>query len=232
MLELFPEGFAELVAGPEATELVAFTDAPGAERMRARFDAVRLAPVPDGWEREWMRFHRPVELGSLWIGPPWETPIPGLAAIVIDPGLAFGTGAHPTTRLCLELMQALERGSLLDVGCGSGVLAIAACKLGFDPVVAIDVDEVAVEATRRNAEVNGVAVDARLLDAGCAALPVAEIAVANIDLRTISKLGVPDHCRLFVTSGYYETDVPEIAGFRHLERRVQEQWAADVFGRE
>ena len=231
MLELFPEGFAE-VAGDEATELVAFTDDAGARRLRARFDDVRVEPIPDGWEREWMRFHRPVEVGSLWVGPPWEKPTPGLLPVVIDPGLAFGTGAHPTTRLCLELIEPLERSSVLDVGCGSGVLAIGASRLGFEPVIAIDVDEAAVEETKRNAEVNGVAVVAGLLDAGSEALPEARIVVANIDLRTISRLQPAPNCRLFVTSGYYETDRPEPAGFRHVERRMQEQWAADLFRRE
>ena len=231
MLELFPEGFAEL-AGLEATELVAYTDAAGAERLRERFEDVRVEAVPDGWEREWMRFHRPVEVGSLWIGPPWEAPTPGLVTVVIDPGLAFGTGAHPTTRLCLELIQPLERGSLLDVGCGSGVVAIAACKLGFEPVSAIDVDETAVETTERNADVNRVSLDAALLDASGATLPDAEIVVANIDLRTISGLQPPAGCRSLVTSGYFETDRPEIAGLRHVERRTLEQWAADLFGPE
>jgi ribosomal protein L11 methyltransferase len=231
MLELFPEGFAEL-AGPESTELVAFTDETGAGRLRTRFDGVRVEPVPKGWEGAWMRFHRPVEVGSLWVGPPWEAATPGLTAIVIDPGLAFGTGAHPTTQLCLELIQSLERASLLDLGCGSGVLAISACKLGYEPVIAIDVDEVAVDTASRNAEVNGVVVDARLLDPGEVALPDAEVAVANIDLRTISRLTMPMSCRVLVTSGYYETDRPAVSGFRHAERRVQEQWAADVFRRE
>jgi ribosomal protein L11 methyltransferase len=231
MLELFPEGFAEL-AGPEATELVAFTDRAGAERLRARFGDARVEPVPDGWESEWMRFHSPVEVGSLWIGPPWERPTPGLVPVVIDPGLAFGTGAHPTTQLCLELIQSLERTSLLDVGSGSGVLAIAACKLGYAPVTAVDIDEAAVEATKRNGEANGVVVDARLLDAGSDALPDAEIAVANIDLRTISRLEPSARCRVLVTSGYYVRDRPAVAGFGHVERRVQEEWAADLFGRE
>ncbi len=231
MLELFPEGFAEL-AGPEATELVAFTDDAGAERLRARFPDARVEPVPDGWESEWMRFHRPVEVGSLWVGPPWERPMPGLVPVVIDPGLAFGTGAHATTQLCLELIQSLERASFLDVGSGSGVLAIAACRLGYEPVTAVDVDEAAVEATMRNAEANGVVVDAKLLDAGGAALPDAEIAVANIDLRTISQLEPSARCRVLVTSGYYEPDRPAVAGFGHVERRVQDEWAADVFRRE
>jgi ribosomal protein L11 methyltransferase len=231
MLELFPQGFAEL-AGLEATELIAFTDEAGVGRLRAAFDEVHVEPVADDWEREWMRFHQPVEVGSLWVGPPWETPELGLAAVVIDPGLAFGTGGHPTTRLCLELIQSLQPASLLDVGCGSGVLAIAARKLGFEPVIAIDVDEKAAETTKRNAEANGVAVEARVLDAVGAPLPEAEIAVANVDLRTISWLQLPKACRELVTSGYYETDRPEVAAFRHVERRVQEQWAADLFRRE
>ena len=231
MLELFPEGFAEL-SGAEATELVAFTDEAGAERLRARFDEVRVEAVPDGWETEWMRFHRPVEVGSFWIGPPWEEPTPGLVPVVIDPGLAFGTGAHPTTQLCLELIQPLERSSLLDIGSGSGVLAIAACKLGYAPVVAIDVDEAAVAVTRHNAEANGVPIEAALLDAAGGALPDAQIAVANIDLMTVSELVLPEPCHVLATSGYLETDQAAVAGFTHVDRLVKERWAADLFTRQ
>ena len=231
MLELFPEGFAEL-SGAETTELVAFTDEAGAERLCARFDDVRVEAVPDGWETEWMRFHRPVEVGSFWIGPPWEEPTPGLVPVVIDPGLAFGTGAHPTTQLCLELIQPLERSRLIDIGSGSGVLAIAAFKLGYEPVVAIDVDEAAVAATRHNAEANGVPVVAALLDAAGGALPDAQIAVANIDLRTVSGLVLPEPCHVLATSGYFETDRPVAAGFAHVDRLVKERWAADLFTRE
>jgi ribosomal protein L11 methyltransferase len=231
MLDLFPEGFAE-VEGAAATELVAFTDEAGAARLRARLGDVRVEAVPDGWESEWMRFHRPVEVGSLWIGPPWEEPKPGLVPVVIDPGLAFGTGAHPTTQLCLELIQPLERSSLIDIGSGSGVLAIAACKLGFEPVAAIDLDEAAVAATRHNAEANGVRVEAALLDVAGGVLTDAEIAVANIDFGTVSELVLPERCRVLVTSGYYESDRPVVAGFAHVDRLVKERWAADLFTRE
>jgi ribosomal protein L11 methyltransferase len=231
MLELFPEGFAES-SRAEATELIAFTDEAGAKRLRSRFEDVRVEAVPEGWETEWMQFHRPVEVGSLWIGPPWEEPTPGLVPVVIDPGLAFGTGAHPTTQLCLELIQPLERSSLLDLGSGSGVLAIAGCKLGYAPVVAIDVDETAVAATKLNAEANGVPVEAALLDAAGGALPDAEIAVANIDFRTVSELVPPEQCHTLVTSGYYESDRPVVAGFAHVDRLVKERWAADLFTRE
>ena len=141
MIELFPEGYAEAGDGDSA-QLTAFTDAAGAERLRARFGDVRVEPVPAGWEDEWKQFHRPVEVGSLWIGPPWETAPAGEATVVIEPGRAFGTGAHPTTRGCIELLSRVGRGSLLDAGCGSGVVAIAAARLGFGPVVAVDVDEI------------------------------------------------------------------------------------------
>jgi ribosomal protein L11 methyltransferase len=229
MLELFPEGYAEAREG-DSIELAAFTDEEGAARLRSSFGDVRVEPVPAGWEDEWKRFHRPVEIGTLWIGPPWEAPPAGLLPVVIDPGQAFGTGAHPTTRLCLELLQDLQRGSLVDLGCGSGVIAIAAVRLGFAPVIAVDADEAAIEATARNAAENSVDVDARLLDLASEEAPVADIAIANIDLRTISLLR-PAAATL-VTSGYYASDRPEASGFAHVDRRVQGEWAADLFRRE
>jgi ribosomal protein L11 methyltransferase len=107
-----------------------------------------------------------VEIGSrLRVRPPWEPSRAGLAEVVIDPGSAFGTGAHPTTRLCLELLLELEpRGPVLDLGCGSGVLAIAAARLGWAPVGALDHDPAAVRATADNARANGVEVDVRRAD--------------------------------------------------------------------
>jgi len=229
MLELFPEGYAETPDGG-LVELAAFTDEAGAERMRASFGDVRVEAVPPGWEDEWKRFHRPVEIGSLWVGPPWETPAAGLLPVVIDPGRAFGTGAHPTTRLCLELLQDLERGSLVDLGCGAGVIAIAAVRLGFAPVLAVDLDGAAIEATARNAEANAVDVEARLLDLASEEPPSADTAVANIDLRTISKLRPASGT--LVTSGYYAGDRPHVSGLEHVDRRVQGEWAADLFRRE
>jgi ribosomal protein L11 methyltransferase len=229
MIELFPEGFAETRSRGEVV-LTAYTDEAGAERLRARFGEVAAEPVPDGWEDEWKRFHRPVEIGSLWIGPPWAEPTAGLIPIVIDPGRAFGTGAHPTTQLCLELLLGLERGRLVDVGCGSGVIAIAAARLGFSPVTAVDSDEDAIEATRRNAASNGVTVDARTLDVSAEPIPPADVAVANIDLATIGRLR-PEAARL-VTSGYYPAERPQIPGFRRAERRTRADWAADLFLRQ
>jgi ribosomal protein L11 methyltransferase len=229
MLELFPEGFVEEARG-DSVELAVFTDEGGADLLAARFGRVATEHLSPGWEDEWKRFHRPVEVGPLWIGPPWESPPAGFETVVIDPGRAFGTGAHPTTRLCVELLLDLERGSVLDIGCGSGVLAIAACKLGFRPVVAVDVDGAAVEAAGRNAAANGVDVEVRLLDATTQPLPGGEIALANLDLPTVARLSLPS--RSIVTSGYYESDRPTFAGFTHEARRAEAGWAADLFIRQ
>jgi ribosomal protein L11 methyltransferase len=231
MMELFPEGFEE-VEESGSVELAAFTDEAGAERVRAGLGRITVEPVAAGWEDEWKRFHRPVEVGLLWIGPPW-VPVPrGPIPVVIEPGRAFGTGAHPTTQLSLELLQDLEPGPLLDVGCGSGVVAIAARKLGFGPVLAVDVDEAAVDATRGNAVANGVDLDVRLLDARAEPLPEARIAVANIDLATVAALTVPASFRRIVVSGYYALDEPAFDGFERVTRLVRDGWAADLFARE
>ena len=133
--------------------------------MWAFFGGVRAADVEGGWEDKWRAFHRPVRVGRLWVGPPWETPDADALVVVIDPGRAFGTGSHPTTQLCLAALQELEPQSLLDVGCGSGVLSVAAALLGFGPVTAVDVEEPSVEATRGNAAANGVELDVRLVGA-------------------------------------------------------------------
>ena len=231
MLELFPEGFAEQPVG-EAVELVAFTDEAGAVRMGESFGTVASSPVASGWEDEWKRFHVPAIVGSLWIGPPWEQPPAELSAVVIDPGQAFGTGAHPTTRLCVELLMGLEQGSVLDVGCGSGVLAIAAAKLGFGPVFAVDTDPAAIEATERNAAANGVELDVRPADARSDRLRAVDIVLANLDLPTLGSLTRELDCRLAVTSGYDETHCPALPGFRPVARRTRENWAADLHARQ
>jgi ribosomal protein L11 methyltransferase len=231
MLELFPQGFEEM-EHPDGLELIAYTDDAGEERLWAAFGEVRGDEVPADWHERWREFHRPVRVGKLWIGPPWETAPGGVEAIVVDPGRAFGTGGHATTRLCLQLLEALERGSLLDVGCGSGVLAIAAARLGFAPVLALDHDPAALEATQRNAEANGVEVDARQVDALNEPLPSVDAAVANISAESVQRVLPRLDAHTVVASGYLERDAPAADGFRHERRIAEGGWAADLFRRE
>jgi ribosomal protein L11 methyltransferase len=231
MLELFPEGFEELDHS-DGLELVAYTDDAGEERLWAAFGKVTADDVPTGWEERWREFHRPVRVGNLWIGPPWETPPLDAESIVVDPGRAFGTGGHATTRLCLQLLSDLERGSLLDIGCGSGVLAIAAARLGFAPVVAVDHDPSALEATRRNAAANRATIELRLADALVGSLPRADVSVANISAEAADQITPLLDAATVVTSGYLEQDAPAPSGFRHERRVVEGGWAADVFRRE
>jgi ribosomal protein L11 methyltransferase len=144
---------------------------------------------------------------------------------VIDPGRAFGTGAHATTRLCLELLQEAEPTSLLDVGCGSGVLSVAAAKLGFAPVNAVDIDDVSVDTTRSNADANGVAVEV-----GTELRP-AELAVMNIALDVVERMLDELPVERAITSGYLERDEPQVDGWHALTRRVRDGWAADLLVR-
>lgn len=226
MIELFPQGFEE-VEHDGGVELVAYTDAAGEEKIWHFFGAAESADVESGWEERWRMFHQPVRVGRLWIGPPWETPPTDALLVVVDPGRAFGTGAHPTTQLCLQLLQHLQLGSLLDVGCGSGVLSIAAALLGFAPVVAVDVETASIEATLENARANGVEVDARLV-AREDPLPSAGTVVANISLAAVLALPARASADVLVTSGYLMSEEPRLPGYAHVERAEIDGWAADV----
>ena len=210
ILELAPGG-VEQVDGPDHVEFALY-GAPGELPTLGEGEAeiagvtvsVRGSEVPDDWAERWRRFHRPVLVaGRLYVRPPWEQPAvrPGVEEVVIDPGQAFGTGSHPTTEGCLELLVELagERrtsaaaGSLADLGCGSGVLAIAAAKLGFGPVTAVDADLAALEATERNARANGVTLDLiERVNLRDEAPPGAETIVANLMrpllLRLVSRV--------------------------------------------
>ena len=174
LLELAPSGVEEVSIGSGVVEYAVY-GAPGElpalpDLTAAAGDAlveVRTEEVADDWDRRWREFHKPLVLdGRLAVRPPWEPPVGAAVELVIDPGQAFGTGAHATTRLCLELMLELAsadgprpRGAFLDLGSGSGVLAIAAARLAWDPVVALDYDPASVEAAVDNACMNGVRIE-------------------------------------------------------------------------
>jgi ribosomal protein L11 methyltransferase len=226
LLELFPKGVEQVERG-----WAVYTDTGGEEALRARFDGATASAVLPGWEDAWRDFHRGVVVGRCWVGPPWEQPPQGVLAVAIDPGRAFGTGAHPTTRLSLELLQELEPRSLLDVGCGSGVLSIAAAKLGFGPVTAVDVDGAAIEATRANAARNGVGLAADCADALVEPLPATDAAVANIALDAVERLLPRLPAARAVVSGYLVRDAPRAEGWRAVARRIADGWAADLLER-
>jgi ribosomal protein L11 methyltransferase len=227
LLEFAAHGFEERDL-PEMLELAVYGGPEVEEALRASFGDVSSERVEPGWEDNWRVFHRPVEIGRLWVGPPWEEAPEGLLSVVIDPGGAFGTGAHPTTRLCLELLQELEPANLLDVGCGSGVLAIAAARLGFAPVTALDNDAEVIEATLANVEANGVSLDVRLADALTDSLPPTDVAVCNISRQALEELAPRLECETLVASGYLASERPKLSGFEVVERREQQEWAALV----
>jgi ribosomal protein L11 methyltransferase len=187
-------------------------------------------PVREGWERRWHDFLRPVRVGSLVVRPPWIDGAPD--DLVIDPGLCFGAGTHPTTQLCLELLQDLEPGgALCDWGAGTGVLAIAAARLGWAPVTAVEIDPGALEVIAANAARNGVAVIGRRLDLTAAPAPWAPVAVANVPHTVLRELVVERPPERLIASGMLVGAVDEVVaalGMHELRRVTDGEWAAVV----
>jgi ribosomal protein L11 methyltransferase len=230
--------------------------------------------IADDWAERWREFHRPLVLGDrLCVRPPWE-PVPTSSAlvptssalrvspggetsrsrsmldIVIDPGRAFGTGAHATTRLCLELLLEVSpaRGLIsrppgfgaVDLGCGSGVLAIAAARLGHAPVLALDFDPLSVEATLANAAINGVAdeLQVRRFDLRAAPVPAAPLVLANLlapllrDWCAQLAQGTAAVPARVIASGLLATEADAASadfagvGLLERERRIRGEWAA------
>ncbi|HXW58959.1 MAG TPA: 50S ribosomal protein L11 methyltransferase [Solirubrobacteraceae bacterium] len=204
LLELVPAGVEEVTIDEQTVEYAVY-GAPGElpsmpDLTAAAGEAlveISTSELPDDWHERWKRFHHPVvieapdwpasagscanragRLPSLRVRAPWQAPLgeADVLDVAIDPGQAFGTGSHATTRLCLALMLELvaregARWPLLDVGVGSGVLAIAAARLGFAPVLGVDHDRASLTAARDNAAANGVAVEIRGLDLRTGQLP-------------------------------------------------------------
>jgi ribosomal protein L11 methyltransferase len=272
LLELAPAGVEEVRVGTETIEYAVY-GAPGElprlpELKAAVGEAlveISTSETPDDWHERWREFHRPVVIDAprlspgegravpgLRVRPPWEPAVTGpgddLHEIVIDPAQAFGTGGHASTRLCLELLlevAARERASapLLDVGTGSGVLAIAAAHLGFAPVLALDHERESVEAARENALQNGVAIEVSRFDLRSQALPWLEgegrreslVVVANLLRPLLLELArtMPAAPRHLLAGGLLCDEVDEVASafgerlaLHERERRESGEWAA------
>jgi ribosomal protein L11 methyltransferase len=253
LLELAPSGVEETDVSDGVVEYAVYGasgELPALPDLTAACGAalvdVSTSEIADDWDVRWRSFHRPVVLdgGRLVVRPPWEPAVGADVELVIDPGQAFGTGAHATTRLCLELMLGLSAGGgFVDLGCGSGVLAIAAARLGWSPVVALDNDVAAVDAAAENAAVNGVELVVRRhdlrVDPPVSAPTVAANLLRPLLLAWANRLrGAAQLPERIIASGLLVGEADEVAGafarLRMIEsaRRVSGDWAALLLMRE
>ncbi len=274
LLELAPGGVEELQLGDGIVEYAVY-GAPGELPSLPHLNAaagdalveIATSETPDDWHERWRQFHRPVlirapaqragsvrRVPGLHVRPPWEAAGSGregeLIDIGFDPGQAFGTGGHDSTRLCLILLLELAAcipapGALIDVGSGSGVLAIAAAQLGFAPVLALDHELESVAATEQNAAVNACQFDVRRLDLRAQALPWPgsakrpPVVLANLLRPLLLELAerMPAAPAHLVAGGLLRREADEIVavfgerlGLRERARRESGEWAAVWLG--
>lgn len=250
LLELAPGGVEEVDVDASTVEYAVYGapgELPELPALRAAAGSalvdVSTTEVADDWADRWRDFHRPLVLGDpegggqarLVVRPPWEPSGAAALNVVIDPGRAFGTGAHATTALCLELLlDGPAGGTCVDLGCGSGVLAIVAARLGFDPVIALDYDPLAVEATMENADRNGVRLDVRRFDLRSEQVPDAGLVLANVLAPPLVDWAAHQR-RLaprLILSGLLTTEADRVAaayaarGMVERDRRTRGEWAA------
>ena len=196
--------------------------------VRNSFSDVRSELVDPGWEDRWKEFHRPVRAGGLWIGPPWMSPPADKLSVVVEPGRRSERVHHATTRACIELLAASAREPARR-GLRFRGVSVAAARFGFAPVIAVDLDGVAVEVAATTARANGVEIDVRRADVLRDELPRTDVLVANIELGVVEQLLGRAGSTVAVTSGYLAAEAPQAAGWVGVDRLELEGWAADVF---
>ena len=206
---------------------------------------VSAAEVPDDWADRWQDFHQPLLVaGRVWVRPSWAPAREGAIDVVIEPGRAFGTGAHPTTRLCIEMLAGLADGGhaggpLTDLGTGSGVLAIAAAKLGWGPVRAFDHEPASLEAAQANAAANGVTLELARVNLRQEMPDLAPTVVANLTAPLLAQVAVGlrdrESPRNLVCSGLLSAEAEQVrnafceAGLAEQDRAREGDWAALSF---
>jgi ribosomal protein L11 methyltransferase len=245
LLELVPAGLEERDVDADTVEYALYGapgELPDVGELRAvaggALVEVSTSVVQDG--SNWRDWHRPLDVGPLRVRPPWADERPGALDVLIDPGQAFGTGAHPSTRLTLQLLVELPRGGpLADWGCGSGILSVAAARLGFDPVLACDHEPAAVAATLAAAAANDVVVEGVRCDLRRAPGPWAPTVLANLVrplLLEIAALLERPPERL-IASGLTLDEVDDVVaafaphGLALRARRDGDGWSAILLGR-
>jgi ribosomal protein L11 methyltransferase len=267
LLEIAPGGVEEAEHGDRIE--YAIYGAPGELPILTALEAaigkgvieVESTEIPDDWGDRWRDFHQPTVIGEgrVVVRPSWRQPMrrdaehpggdpagPGRGAkepagidVVVDPGQAFGTGAHATTAMCIEMLLDLADadtapGSLVDLGTGSGVLAIIAAKLGFAPVIGCDHERAALEAAEANARANGVDLELRRLNLRTERPPAAQTVVANLTAPLLHEVAarLAFAPRAVIVSGLLQSEADEIAGALERggltlrERRGKGEWVA------
>ena len=243
LLELAPGGVEEVDLDETTTEYAVYGP-PGELPTLPNLEAaagtalveIQTTTVADDWSERWRAYHKPVRIGDrVAVRPPWEPPQNTEIEIVIDPGRAFGTGAHATTRLCLELMLAqTPGGAFVDLGTGSGVLAIAAAKLGWAPVTALDNDAASIDAAGANAAANGTTITVDRLDLRTETVPPAGTIAANLlaPLLVAWTARVPKATATVIAGGVLTPEADTVAdafaarGLHESQRRQSGEWTA------
>ncbi len=247
LLPIVPGGVREMPRGRQVELTMRGAQLPSVREIQRSLGGLphrlKEGQTPDDWRARRLADYEPIVIGGrLLVRPEWAPAAPpGRLEIVLGEGSAFGAGTHPTTRTCLELLLELApTGSFADLGCGTGLLAITAAKLGCDPVLAVDVQPESVQATRMNAAANGVRVRASELDLLSQPPPAAQALAANVPPQIHERIaaGLPDPLpAVALLSGFVLEEAEQVLeayagrGFRPFRQVDAHGWRIAVLER-